>query len=111
MNDQRLNLAQYRQQIAELLHELEQITDSDSTETVELDQSRVGRLSRMDALQSQQMGLAQKRRTEMRIKALEGALKRIESGDFGYCFVCGEAINPQRLDFDPTVTRCINCTE
>lgn len=36
---------------------------------------------------------------------------RIESGDFGYCFKCGEPISLKRLDANPTTTRCMNCME
>ncbi|RUO71597.1 conjugal transfer protein TraR [Pseudidiomarina salinarum] len=104
-------MKQIKNKIEQLVTELNEQLESDQTATVELDQSRVGRLSRMDALQGQQMGLAQKRRNEQRVRALEGALRRIESGDFGYCFVCGEEIAPERLKFDPAVTRCISCTE
>lgn len=104
-------LKQTREQIEQLIVELSEQLDSEHITTVELDQCRIGRLSRMDALQGQQMGLAHKRRSEQRIKALEGALRRIESGDFGCCFVCGEEIAPERLKFDPAVTRCISCTD
>ena len=76
---------------------------------MELDQSRVGRLSRMDAMQAQQMALESARRRRQKISKVEGALRRIESGDYGYCFVCGEEMDAQRLAVDPTLTRCIGC--
>lgn len=102
---------QLKQRIEKLIAEISETLASETTATVELDQSRVGRLSRMDALQGQQMGLAQQRRNEQRLKALHGALRRIETGDYGYCFVCGDEIAKQRLEFDPAVTRCIDCTD
>ncbi|MGI2158396.1 TraR/DksA family transcriptional regulator [Shewanella baltica] len=37
-------------------------------------------------------------------------LLRINSDEYGSCFVCGEDIDLNRLMFDPTVTRCINCS-
>ena len=77
--------------------------------TEELDQQRMGRLSRMDALQGQQMAQASARRRQEMLTRIEGALRRIETGDFGYCFVCGEDIGEERLRVDPTVTRCIDC--
>ena len=93
--------------------ELEELEDAsrDSSATVELDQSRVGRLSRMDALQSQEMALETKRRRDLMLKKIDGALLRIDNGDFGYCFVCGEAIEPGRLAADPTNTRCLACAD
>ena len=71
----------------------------------------IGRLSRMDALQTQQMALETSRRRQGQLQKIEGALRRIESGDFGDCFVCGEEIDLRRLDVDPTNTRCIRCAE
>jgi len=79
--------------------------------TVVLDQTRVGRVSRMDAMQSQQMALESARRRKQKIQMIEGALKRIESDEYGYCFVCAETIALPRLNADPTVTRCVNCAD
>jgi len=92
------------------LRELEQ-TSRDTSATVELDQSRVGRLSRMDALQGQQMALEAGRRRKDQLLKIEGALRRIDSGEYGYCFVCGEEIDVRRLSVDPTSTRCMKCVE
>jgi DnaK suppressor protein len=76
---------------------------------VELDQQSVGRLSRMDAMQQQAMAAAQDARRHTRLRALEAAIGRIESGEFGWCHACGEFIGDKRLDLDPTLTRCIAC--
>jgi DnaK suppressor protein len=40
---------------------------------------------------------------------LRAALARIETGDFGYCTECGEAIAAARLEFDPALALCIAC--
>ncbi len=111
MNHARLEDA--RQQLLGLRAELEQMdeTSRQSSETVELDQARVGRLSRMDALQAQQMALETARRRKQRLLQIEGALRRIESGEYGDCFICGEAIDHRRLSFDPATTRCTECVE
>lgn len=87
----------------------QQLLQGEQEKTVELDQSRMGRLSRMDALQSQQVAMEQKRRLESHLKAIEGALIRINNGSFGYCFVCGEPLLMKRLEFNPTITRCMDC--
>jgi DnaK suppressor protein len=102
-------LEHFRQRLLNIREELQQENSVDTGETVELDQSRVGRLSRMDALQGQQMALEAKRRRERRLLAVEGALRRIEQDDFGYCYVCGDPIEPKRLESDPTFTRCPEC--
>lgn len=76
---------------------------------VELDQQSVGRLSRMDALQQQAMAAAQDARRHARGRALEAAIRRIESGEFGWCDSCGTFIGMRRLELDPTVMRCRDC--
>ncbi|MDH5600001.1 MAG: TraR/DksA family transcriptional regulator, partial [Gammaproteobacteria bacterium] len=73
-----------------LLKERELLTstvaaESESAKTVELDQSKVGRLSRMDALQGQAMSQETKHRHEAVLRNITAALSRIESGDYGYC--------------------------
>lgn len=76
---------------------------------VELDQTKVGRLSRMDALQGQQMALAADRRRTLELQNIDAALKRLEAGDYGYCVRCDEPIAPKRLAFDPSTPLCIAC--
>jgi DnaK suppressor protein len=51
------------------------------------------------------------RRRQQQLARIEAALRRIESGDYGYCYVCGEEIDIRRLAVDPTMTRCIKCVE
>lgn len=106
-------LEQFRRQLLELKSELaaqEQAAQAD-TLPVELDQARVGRLSRMDAMQAQEMAQEAARRRKRQLVEIDGALRRIETGDFGQCFVCGEEIAVGRLEADPTSTRCIKCAE
>ena len=81
----------------------------DGTGVVELDQTRIGRLSRMDAMQIQEMNLESQRRRGRELLSLEHALKRIEDGSYGECSRCGEDINPRRLEIDLTATLCIDC--
>lgn len=76
---------------------------------VELDQTRVGRLSRMDALQGQAMAKETERRRGLELQRIASALARIEDEDFGYCVTCGEEIPLKRLELDPAVTTCIAC--
>jgi len=76
---------------------------------VELDQQSVGRLSRMDAMQVQAMAQAVEGRRRGRLQAIEAALKRLETDDFGYCSDCGEDIPAKRLEIDPATMRCVDC--
>lgn len=79
--------------------------------TVELDQTRTGRLSRMDALQSQEMAKASNQRATQRAQLIAAALRRIDEGEFGECRGCGEAIALRRLEADPCALFCIMCAE
>ena len=83
----------------------------DAADTVTLDQSKVGRLSRMDALQAQQMAQETARRRQLQLQKIDSALRRMEAGDYGYCFSCGQEIGAARLNFDPACTRCIACMD
>lgn len=87
-----------------------QADSSQDSRPVELDQAMVGRLSRMDAMQAQAMAQATARRRKEQLQRIAGALRRLESGDFGYCAICGTDIDPKRLRVDPTLTRCIRCS-
>ncbi|WP_028464363.1 TraR/DksA family transcriptional regulator [Nisaea denitrificans] len=82
---------------------------SGDADPVELDQSRVGRLSRMDALQGQAMAKETERRRGVELRRIASALARIEDEDFGYCVSCGEEIPLKRLELDPAVTTCVTC--
>ncbi len=86
-----------------------QETGEQAEQTVELDQTRVGRLSRMDAMQAQAMSIETGRRRRQKLLQIEAALKRIDENDYGFCQSCGEEIAPARLEIDPTVVLCINC--
>ncbi len=83
--------------------------ETESSKTVELDQSTMGRLSRMDALQGQAMTKETKQRHEEGLRKISSALSRMESGDYGYCLKCDELISIARLEVDPAVPLCIRC--
>lgn len=76
---------------------------------VELDQARVGRVSRMDAMQQQAMAQAAARLAGMEKIRIQKALDRVRSGDYGYCMNCDEKIAEKRLQFDPSILFCIDC--
>ena len=100
-----------RQRLIRLREELESIaaTGAESSRIVELDQAKVGRLTRMDAMQAQAMAQATSQRREQMLRKIEAALLRVDNDDFGICRVCEEPIPVKRLEFDPTATRCVDC--
>lgn len=82
---------------------------TDSAAPVELDQTRVGRLSRMDSMQQQAMAMEQNRRRDVQLKRIEGAFQRLDKGTYGLCVTCREPIGTERIEFDPTVFFCQAC--
>ena len=84
---------------------------AEAAQPVELDQQRVGRLSRMDALQGQEMARAAERRRVIELRKIDAALARIDAGDYGWCARCGEEIADKRLRLDPAVPVCIDCAQ
>lgn len=82
---------------------------NEATQPVALDQQSVGRVSRIDAIQQQQMALASRDQAEQQLRQVELALKRIESGEYGYCQSCEEPIKLARLQAQPFARLCIAC--
>ncbi len=56
-----------------------------------------------------EMNLARRERIEAQIKMLRQALERTQAGVYGRCQVCGNEIDPERLEILPTATTCANC--
>ncbi len=105
------HLSKFEKQLIALRDELAAVStiSAESRKPVQLDQTSVGRLSRMDAMQGQAMQLETERRRAVEQQRIEAALGRINDGDFGYCTECGEDIALKRLEHDPTVPTCIDC--
>lgn len=98
-------------QLAALLEELTQLhgDGAEAAAAVTLDQSKVGRLSRMDAMQQQAMSVAAQQRRERTSVDIRAAQQRIADGVYGECLECGEWISPARLEHTPHVRLCIGC--
>ena len=96
-------IAQQKARLEDMLSELQSQAEANrgALDVVELDQSTVGRLSRMDALQAQEMAKETERRRVAQIKRIEAALQRIADGEYGYCMNSGNPIDKRRLDLDP----------
>ena len=88
-----------------------QSSGEQAAETVELDQTRVGRLSRMDAMQAQAISIATNSRRKTELRRIAAALRRIADDEYGHCLCCFEPIAPGRLEIDPAATLCIACAE
>ncbi|MEY3042531.1 MAG: hypothetical protein RLZZ174_1613 [Pseudomonadota bacterium] len=88
---------------------LTQAAGSDAPVT--LDQSRVGRLSRIDALAGQALAQATRQRREAALAAVASAQQRLASGRFGLCEDCEEPIALARLAHNPIVRQCLACAQ
>lgn len=106
-------LKEFEHLLLEMRGQIEAFADTrkEASSTVELDQTRTGRLARMAALQGQAMAMAGQQRAEQELRQIDAALKRIEDGSYGKCFECGEDIAEARLKANPAVTMCIKCAE
>jgi len=113
MTEQDLDSTYFKKLLNGRLTEINELveTGDNAAKPVELDQTRVGRLSRMDAMQAQAMSVEVKRRRELESARIAAALKRIEVGSYGECLECGEMIAIARLELNPSVPLCIQCAE
>ncbi len=105
------------EQIEELAEQLEEMearltarleAHADSAKPVDLDQP-IGRLSRMDELQRQQMAQAQKRREKANLQKVRSALDRIRRDNYGFCMECEIPIGYPRLKAQPHAVLCRDC--
>ena len=103
-------LAYFRKRLEELEREIREDMDANPEDSgvVELDSS-IGRLSRMDALQNQQMALELKRRQENQLLRIENAFKRLAKGQYGLCGKCKKPIEEDRLEVFPDTVTCVRC--
>lgn len=113
MNHPEVDIAVIREKLLTLDATLreESASSEASRNTVMLDQTSVGRLSRMDAMQGQAMAKASEQRRQLKLKQITAALQRIESENFGECIECGDWIGAKRLTWDPLVLKCIECAD
>lgn len=99
-----------REQLEDLAAELEErlSVTSDQSQPVQLDEP-IGRLSRMDAIQMQQMALAGLTREQQQLVRVRYALQIIDRADFGDCQQCKQPIGIDRLRFQPEILLCVRC--
>ena len=104
------SLQQHRKRILGRIVELEaaSVADEADTEPISPDVS-IGRLSRLDSMQMQQMALNAKRRRDAEIQKLKKALQRIDRGHYGICLFCRQPIDEGRLEVQPEAVACIRC--
>jgi DnaK suppressor protein len=104
-------LAELRAILERELEKLERsmrVTD-EAMRPVELDQSAVGRLSRMDSLQNQGLTRNLQEREQVKLGLIVRALRRIEDSSYGSCTECGSPLPFERLLVFPEAPTCAAC--
>jgi DnaK suppressor protein len=101
---------QFGTKIKEAIDKLNaQLAESDPVADPVSPDSSIGRLSRVDAMQQQEMRLAIARNRRTELSRLESALKLIDAGEYGTCLGCGEDIPDKRLEAVPDARMCVPC--
>jgi DnaK suppressor protein len=100
-----------RAELEELERDLRLQLDSgaDAAKPVKLDQTAVGRLSRMDSMQSQAMVNAARDAMKIRLDQCRAALQAVQQGEYGFCRRCEEPIGVKRLTAKPEAPFCLQC--
>ncbi len=108
MNDEQLK--EYETKLLDLLKETEaQMAQSDDDRAPVAVDGRMGRVSRGDALQVQQMAVEMVRRREEKLSRVRSALERLRDGSYGLCVRCRQPIGKARLDALPEILLCVRC--
>ncbi len=84
------------------------VQSASGAKTVDLDQP-IGRLSRMDAIQNQQIAKAGRRAMELRLRQVAAALEAVQDGTYGDCRSCDAPIGFARLKARPEAPFCLEC--
>ncbi len=74
-------------------------------------ENSLGRLTRLEAIGEKSVNEAMLLKCELRLKKLLFVNDRVELPEFGYCNICDEAINIERLKIVPESTVCISCAQ
>ena len=103
------------QQVLAALHELHgrlraALADDERARTVDLELP-IGRISRIDAMQQQEMAKAERALQQRRLRQVEAALERVDDDEYGWCCDCGEPVGFRRLLARPEVPFCVPCQE
>ena len=61
--------------------------------------------------QERELNLLLQDREKQHLEAIEEALQRIETGEYGFCDECGDQIDKKRLMVIPLAQLCITCQQ
>ena len=72
-------------------------------------ENSIGRVSRMDAINSKGVSDAALRNAKKQLNSLQLALTKVDTKGFGNCSNCKKKIQAARLMFMPQSTLCVRC--
>ncbi len=105
-------VSQLTQELEKIERELSTLISATAEDAAPVDLNLpIGRLSRMDAMQQQQMSKATRGGYERRLAQVKQALMLVEEGEYGYCRQCAEPVGYKRLAVRPEAPFCIGCQE
>ena len=61
--------------------------------------------------QARELSLLMRDRNRDRLEAIEEAIQRMQTGDYGFCEECGDPIPKRRLIAMPLARMCVNCQQ
>lgn len=108
-----------KNQISELAAELDRVlrklersmrTTEEAMRPVKLDQSAVGRLSRIDSLQNQGLTRNLQEREQAKLGQVVTAFQRMKAGTYGICVECRGEVPFERLLVFPETPTCTACS-
>jgi len=105
VEDRRRALENLETELRALLH-----ATKEGTQVVDLDEP-IGRLTRMDAIQQQQVSAANRRSADLRLRQVVQALELIHRGEYGRCRRCDDDIAYRRLEARPESPYCLDCQD
>lgn len=102
--------SQIRSKVEARIAEIEQsLAEEDPESKPVAPDVAIGRLSRLDSMQAQQMNLAQQRRQREELERLQNAIERMNKGSYGTCAYCMMPIGFERLEAMPDAVVCMSC--
>lgn len=104
-------IAELREELQHTLARIERSLELDGgSRNTEIDQSAVGRLSRIEAIQNQGLTRNLRDRERHQLEQVIEALKRLDAGTYGLCTACRGPIRYERLLVFPEVSTCTACS-
>jgi DnaK suppressor protein len=102
---------QFRLQLEARALQLREMLDRPVEGSAVAPDNAIGRLTRLDAMQAGYMTEALRRENALELAAVDQALQRIDSDEYGMCRNCDEPIPVARLAAKPDTLFCVACAE